>query len=85
MIPLILDEMQAHNWMNAEDMSNLIAIAEMTPGPLGINCATFATILELSAENYITDGNIDVFSCLIGILMFALIHCCALLFPVIYK
>ena len=27
--------------MTAEDLSNLVAIAEMTPGPLGINCATF--------------------------------------------
>lgn len=42
MIPLILDEMQAHQWMTAEDMTNLVAIAEMTPGPLGMNCATFA-------------------------------------------
>ncbi|MDY2629703.1 MAG: chromate transporter [Lachnospiraceae bacterium] len=42
MVPLILEEMESHRWMNAEDLSNLIAIAEMTPGPLGINCATFA-------------------------------------------
>lgn len=42
MIPLILDEMQVHGWMTAEDLSNVIAIAEMTPGPLGLNCATFA-------------------------------------------
>lgn len=42
MIPLILEEMQAHHWMTAEDLTNLVAIAEMTPGPLGINCATFA-------------------------------------------
>lgn len=42
MIPLILEEMQAHGWMTAEDLTNLVAIAEMTPGPLGINCATFA-------------------------------------------
>ena len=42
MIPLIFEEMQKHNWMTAEDLTNLIAIAEMTPGPLGINCATFA-------------------------------------------
>ena len=41
MIPLILDEMSSHGWMTAEDLSNLVAIAEMTPGPLGINCATF--------------------------------------------
>lgn len=42
MIPLILEEMQEHGWMTAEDLTNLVAIAEMTPGPLGINCATFA-------------------------------------------
>lgn len=42
MVPLILEEMQSHNWMTARDLTNLIAIAEMTPGPLGINCATFA-------------------------------------------
>lgn len=42
MVPLILEEMQAHQWMTAQDLTNLIAIAEMTPGPLGVNCATFA-------------------------------------------
>lgn len=31
-IPLILEEMERHQWMNASDLSNLIAIAEMTPG-----------------------------------------------------
>lgn len=41
MVPLILDEMQARGWMSSEDLANLVAIAEMTPGPLGINCATF--------------------------------------------
>ncbi len=42
MIPLIQDEMMAHNWISSEDFVNIIAIAEMTPGPFGINCATFA-------------------------------------------
>lgn len=42
MIPLIFEEMQKHHWMNAEDLANLVAIAEMTPGPIGLNCATFA-------------------------------------------
>lgn len=42
MIPLILDEMSSHGWMSADDLTNLIAIAEMTPGSLGVNCATFA-------------------------------------------
>ena len=44
MIPLILEEMEAHSWMTAADLSNLIGIAEMTPGPMGLNCATFAGI-----------------------------------------
>ena len=37
-----MQEMKVNQWMTAEDLTNLIAIAEMTPGPLGINCATFA-------------------------------------------
>ena len=41
MVPLILDEMKSHGWMTASDLANLVAIAEMTPGPLGVNCATF--------------------------------------------
>ena len=42
MIPLISSEMISHNWMNAQEVSDIVAIAEMTPGPLGLNCATFA-------------------------------------------
>lgn len=42
MIPLILEEMQKHHWMSTKELTDLVAIAEMTPGPLGINCATFA-------------------------------------------
>ena len=42
MIPLIMEEMLSHNWMTADDVANIVAIAEMTPGSLGVNCATFA-------------------------------------------
>lgn len=42
MVPLINHEMLSHGWMTAEQVSDIIAIAEMTPGPLGMNCATFA-------------------------------------------
>ena len=42
MVPVIMEEMGRHGWMTASDISNLIAIAEMTPGSLGVNCATFA-------------------------------------------
>ena len=42
MIPQISDQVLSHGWMTAEQVTDIVAIAEMTPGPLGQNCATFA-------------------------------------------
>lgn len=42
MVPLINSEMGAHGWMTVSEIADIIAIAEITPGPLGLNCATFA-------------------------------------------
>lgn len=42
MVPLINDQMVAHSWMTSSEVSDIVAIAEMTPGPIGLNCATFA-------------------------------------------
>ena len=42
MVPIISGEMLSHGWMTAEQVSDIVAIAEMTPGPLGLNSATFA-------------------------------------------
>lgn len=42
MVPLINAEMVSHGWMTTTEVLDIVAIAEMTPGPLGINCATFA-------------------------------------------
>lgn len=42
MIPLISDQMLSNGWMTAGQVTDIVAIAEMTPGPLGLNCATFA-------------------------------------------
>lgn len=29
-------------WLTQEQLANMIAVSESTPGPLGINCATYA-------------------------------------------
>ena len=42
MIPVINQEMVNHGWMTLEEVADIIAIAEMTPGPRGVNAATFA-------------------------------------------
>ena len=41
MIPVINDEVLRYGWMNVDEVMDIVAIAEMTPGSLGINCATF--------------------------------------------
>ena len=41
MIPLITSEMTSHGWMTAAEVSDIVAIAEMTPGPIAVNSATF--------------------------------------------
>ena len=42
MIPLMEAEViNVHGWMNAGEFLDIIAVAEMTPGPVSINAATF--------------------------------------------
>lgn len=41
MIPIINEEVMKFGWMTPEEVLDIVAIAEMTPGSLGINCATF--------------------------------------------
>jgi len=41
MIPVINDEVLTYGWMTADEVMDIVAVAEMTPGSLGINCATF--------------------------------------------
>lgn len=41
MIPVINDEVLRYGWMTSSEVLDIVAVAEMTPGSLGINCATF--------------------------------------------
>ncbi|MDR3259430.1 MAG: chromate transporter [Fusobacteriaceae bacterium] len=41
MIPVINDEVLKYGWMTSKEVLDIVAVAEMTPGSLGINCATF--------------------------------------------
>jgi len=67
MIPLITSEMLAHGWMTAEEVSDIVGIAEMTPGPVGLNCATFAGMR--------TAGIIGAFAANLGALVPSLTFC----------
>lgn len=41
MISLIQQELTANNWLKFKEFVDIIAIAQMTPGPIAINSATF--------------------------------------------
>lgn len=42
MIPLIQREVvEGHRWLTMEQFTDIVAISEMTPGPISINAATF--------------------------------------------
>ena len=40
-IPLIRDVVMHYKWMNEEQLANIIAISESTPGPIMVNLATY--------------------------------------------
>lgn len=41
MISLMRDRILAHGWLTEEELLNIIAVAESTPGPVAVNMATF--------------------------------------------
>lgn len=40
-IPLIQEEVIARGWLSSSEFANMIAISQSTPGPIGVNVATF--------------------------------------------
>ena len=40
-VPFLFDMMQRHGWFTSETLANMIAISEATPGPMGVNMATY--------------------------------------------
>lgn len=46
MLPLIQFELVEHyHWVSSAEFANMVAVSQMTPGPIGINCATYAGYL----------------------------------------
>ena len=41
-IPFLYDIVNRFNWFSAQELADMIAIGESTPGPIGINMATYA-------------------------------------------
>ncbi len=40
-IPFLFDLMKKYDWFTAEELTNMIAVSQSTPGPVGVNMATY--------------------------------------------
>ena len=51
-----------YNWVSASEFTDIIAISQMTPGPIGINSATYvgytAVLMEVNRKSLAYSGNI---------------------------
>lgn len=55
-IPFLMKMADTHGWFTAEELSNMIAVSESTPGPIGINMATYVGYTVCSQEYGIWGG-----------------------------
>lgn len=65
MIPMIQEEISRYGWMTAEQFADILAIAEMTPGPIAVNAATFV--------GYRAGGFLGGFFATVGVILPSLI------------
>ena len=43
-LPFLYDMAARYDWFTAEELANMLAVSESTPGPIGVNMATYAGI-----------------------------------------
>lgn len=44
MIPFIQKEIITHSWLNPAEFADVVAISQMTPGPISVNAATYVGV-----------------------------------------
>lgn len=44
MVPLIQAEIRANDWLTMAEFADIVAVSQMTPGPIAVNAATFIGI-----------------------------------------
>ncbi len=72
-IPLIEHEVViVNNWLSADELSGLIAVAQMTPGPIAVNAATFTGFRVL--------GFTGAVAATLGVLLPSIIICSVLIY-----
>ena len=75
-IPLIQSQVvETHGWLTMNEFTNLITIAEMTPGPIGVNSATFTGLQIAGIPGAIAATFGSIFPSCILVSILALVYC----------
>ena len=53
-IPFLTEMQKIYNWFTTEDLANMIAVGESTPGPIGINMATYVGFFQSGVPGALT-------------------------------
>lgn len=70
-IPFLMDMAKRYPWFTMEELSDMIAISESTPGPIGINFATYAGFKTLGLFGGVVSTLALVFPSVVVILIIA--------------
>ena len=65
MVPLLQREIAAHGWLSTAEFLDIVAISQMTPGPIAVNAATYI--------GFRTAGVIGALSATLGLVLPSLI------------
>ena len=68
MLPLILEDVQAHGWMEETALLDFVAVSESTPGPFAINIATYVGS-EMGREMGLLGGFFGSFCATLGVVL----------------
>ncbi|MFA7175339.1 MAG: chromate transporter [Kiritimatiellia bacterium] len=67
MIPVIQQEMERLGWMNSQEFLDILGVAQMTPGAISVNVATFSGF-RVMADNYPSQLWVACLGALVGTL-----------------
>ena len=71
-LSLIQHEVESHGWMTQEQFVDIVAVSQVTPGPIGINCATY---VGYTATNSVWGSMLATIAIIIPSLVIMLLIC----------
>ena len=72
-IPFLYDMSDKTGWFTHQDLANMIAVGESTPGPIGVNMATYVGYVTGMAEGGIGNAILGAVTATLGLVLPSLI------------